>query len=214
MTRSTPIDLDGAHVVITGGARGIGRATAQAFVARGARVSIGDLDLDTARTTAAEIGASAHRLDVADAASYDAFVTAAGSTLLVVGDVNGHDQAAAATMGQLRNLLRGMAYDSDDSPAVLLGRLRALPGTRSAAVVSHLPMSGATGDWVLEVEGHVHRVTRLTIDLEGAATGVDFGASVPEIYRLLASRPATSAISRSTARCSSARLWPRMSLPT
>lgn len=44
----------------------------------------------------------------------------------------------------------------------------------------------------VEVDGHVHRVTRLTIDLEGAATGVDFGASVPEIYRLLASRPATS----------------------
>ena len=77
MTRSTPIDLDGAHVVITGGARGIGRATAQAFVARGAQVSIGDLDLDTAHATAAEIGASAHRLDVADAASYDAFITAA-----------------------------------------------------------------------------------------------------------------------------------------
>ncbi len=56
---------------------------------------------------------------------YDAFVTALGSTLLVVGDVNGHDQTAAATMGQIRNLLRGMAYDSDDSPAVLLNRLDA-----------------------------------------------------------------------------------------
>lgn len=56
---------------------------------------------------------------------YDAFVTALGSTLLVVGDVNGHDQTAAATMGQIRNLLRGMAYDSDDSPAVLLSRLDA-----------------------------------------------------------------------------------------
>src|SRR5699024_12732333 len=39
----------------------------------------------------------------------------------------------------------------------------------------------------VEVEGHVHRVTRLTIDLAGGETGVDFGASVPEIYRLLAS---------------------------
>jgi serine phosphatase RsbU (regulator of sigma subunit) len=54
---------------------------------------------------------------------YDAFVTAAGSTLLVIGDIAGHDRTAAAVMGQVRNLLRGMAYDSDDSPAVLLGRL-------------------------------------------------------------------------------------------
>lgn len=77
MTRPTRIDLDGAHVAITGGARGIGRATAETFRARGAKVSIGDLDLELARATGAEIGASAHHLDVADAASYDAFVTAA-----------------------------------------------------------------------------------------------------------------------------------------
>jgi serine phosphatase RsbU (regulator of sigma subunit)/PAS domain-containing protein len=54
---------------------------------------------------------------------YDAFVTATGSTLVVIGDIGGHDRTAAARMGQVRNLLRGMAYDSDDSPAVLLGRL-------------------------------------------------------------------------------------------
>lgn len=54
---------------------------------------------------------------------YDAFVTAADATLLVIGDVNGHDRTAAAMMGQVRNLLRGMAYDSDDGPAVLLSRL-------------------------------------------------------------------------------------------
>lgn len=77
MTRPTRIDLDGAHVVITGGARGIGRATAEAFRARGAKVSIGDLDLAAATATAGEIGASGHHVDVADAASYNAFVTAA-----------------------------------------------------------------------------------------------------------------------------------------
>jgi PAS domain S-box-containing protein len=54
---------------------------------------------------------------------YDAFVDVSGATVLVVGDVNGHDQAAAATMGQVRNLLRGLAYDTADGPARLLTRL-------------------------------------------------------------------------------------------
>jgi serine phosphatase RsbU (regulator of sigma subunit)/PAS domain-containing protein len=54
---------------------------------------------------------------------YDAFVTRSGATLLVIGDIGGHDRTAAALMGQVRNLLRGMAFDSDDSPAVLLSRL-------------------------------------------------------------------------------------------
>ena len=37
--------------------------------------------------------------------------------VLVIGDVVGHDTEAAACMGQLRGLLRGIAYDSADGPA-------------------------------------------------------------------------------------------------
>lgn len=41
---------------------------------------------------------------------YDAFRTADGTITLTVGDVSGHDGAAAALMGQVRSLLRGIAY--------------------------------------------------------------------------------------------------------
>jgi len=54
---------------------------------------------------------------------YDAFVDASGATLLTVGDVSGHDHQAAATMGQVRTLLRGLAFDADDAPSRLLSRL-------------------------------------------------------------------------------------------
>ena len=60
---------------------------------------------------------------------YDAFLQPDGATMLVVGDVTGHDIAAAAMMGQLRNLLRGTAYDRDEAPAAVLSRIdRALVG--------------------------------------------------------------------------------------
>lgn len=56
---------------------------------------------------------------------YDAFRDADGSTLVVIGDVVGHDNEAVAAMGQLRSLLRGIAVstgsdESGSSPATLL----------------------------------------------------------------------------------------------
>ena len=51
---------------------------------------------------------------------YDAFLQPNGSTMLVIGDVAGHDTAAAAAMGQIRSLLRGIAAYSDAGPAEVL----------------------------------------------------------------------------------------------
>jgi NADP-dependent 3-hydroxy acid dehydrogenase YdfG len=68
--------LAGKVVAITGAARGIGKATATALTRKGARVAIGDLDLELARQTAAELGggAVALRLDVTDRDSFDSFL--------------------------------------------------------------------------------------------------------------------------------------------
>lgn len=54
---------------------------------------------------------------------YDAFMQENGSTVLVIGDVIGHDVNSAAAMGQLRGLLRGIAATTGDGPAAILGRL-------------------------------------------------------------------------------------------
>ncbi len=68
--------LNGKVVAITGGARGIGKATATALVRKGCRIAIGDLDLELAEQTATELGGGtvALALDVTDRSSFAAFL--------------------------------------------------------------------------------------------------------------------------------------------
>ena len=54
---------------------------------------------------------------------YDAFLQPDGATMLVIGDVVGHDSSAAAAMGQIRGLLRALAYDDDEGPAATITRV-------------------------------------------------------------------------------------------
>jgi len=68
--------LSGKVVAITGGARGIGKTTAQALVRKGCRVALGDLDLAPAEQTAAELGGGtvAIQLNVTERDSFAAFL--------------------------------------------------------------------------------------------------------------------------------------------
>ena len=70
--------LKGKSALITGSARGIGKAFAEAYAREGAIVAIADINLEAAQKTAAEIGDNAYavKLDVTDQASIDAAVKA------------------------------------------------------------------------------------------------------------------------------------------
>jgi PAS domain S-box-containing protein len=54
---------------------------------------------------------------------YDAFLQPDGATMVAIGDVVGHGSSAAAAMGQLRGLLRALAWGHGDPPAATLTRL-------------------------------------------------------------------------------------------
>jgi len=81
----TPRVLSGQVAAITGGARGIGRATAEAFLAQGMKVAIGDLDLATAEQTAKELSSRgeirAYALNVTEPESHEAFIEATENDL-------------------------------------------------------------------------------------------------------------------------------------
>lgn len=69
--------IEGLAAIVTGGASGLGAATARALADRGAKVAVMDLNEAAARTVADEIGGAAFACDVSDAAGAEAAVAAA-----------------------------------------------------------------------------------------------------------------------------------------
>jgi 2-hydroxycyclohexanecarboxyl-CoA dehydrogenase len=73
--------LEARTALVTGGAGGIGAATAHRLAAEGARVAVGDVDLDGARAVAAELDGFGTALDVTDTASIGRAVAAVTDAL-------------------------------------------------------------------------------------------------------------------------------------
>ncbi|MGW4379614.1 SpoIIE family protein phosphatase [Kitasatospora sp. NPDC004531] len=88
---------------------------------------------------------------------YDAFTLLDGSLAMTIGDVAGHDLAAATTMGQLRAMLRSIAYTRQHgrTPADTLRELDTAAegldiGGFATAVHARLTRTGTDGDWEVE----------------------------------------------------------------
>jgi len=87
MARKNPPNVRGKTVAITGGGRGIGRATATAFATAGAKVAIGDLDVQLAEKAAIDISNATGGqvvglpLDVTQQPSFEQFINDAEAAL-------------------------------------------------------------------------------------------------------------------------------------
>jgi sigma-B regulation protein RsbU (phosphoserine phosphatase) len=86
---------------------------------------------------------------------YDAFTLVDGTTMLVIGDVAGHDAPAAAAMAQVRGMLRAIASSTAGSPATVLSTLDQVLAdldlhtlvTIAVATVDRRPDGAATLRW-------------------------------------------------------------------
>ena len=174
--------LDGKKVLITGGARGIGAATAQAMVAEGAQVMIADIDTDEAAKMAAELGASAASvgLDVREMGQWADAVTATvdafgGMTTLVnnAGFGGGHIE----TLETLDYETLRQIVDVNFIGAVL-GHQAVVPAMRdSGAPCSIVNVSSNTG--VLTMNGYsVYAATKAALISLTKTAAMELGPNI------------------------------------
>ena len=67
---------------------------------------------------------------------YDAFLQPSGSTVLVIGDVVGHDTTAAARMGQIRTIVRTLAARDHEGPAAVLCEVEQVMQTLQSEILA------------------------------------------------------------------------------
>ncbi|MBB3084653.1 SpoIIE family protein phosphatase [Geodermatophilus sabuli] len=67
---------------------------------------------------------------------YDSFMQPGGATMLVIGDVAGHDVQAAAAMGQLRSIVRTVGALDHDGPAAVLRQVERVMETLQAPILA------------------------------------------------------------------------------
>jgi meso-butanediol dehydrogenase / (S,S)-butanediol dehydrogenase / diacetyl reductase len=198
----------GRVAIVTGGASGIGAATAAAFAAEGARVVVADVDREGGRRVAEQIGGRFEWLDVADDARMMRLVADAGRELGRLDVLVSN--AFATSVGSIESL--GLAewsrtLDVTLTP-VFTGLRAAIPLMRAGgggAVVNLGSISGLAGDRGLAAynaaKAAVINLTR-TAALELAAAGIRVNAVCPGLIET----PALErAFGRAPARAQAAR---------
>jgi len=181
-----PRILVGQVAAITGAARGIGRATAEAFAREGMKVAIGDVDAALARKTAAEIGpaTAAFELDVTRRESVEAFLDAAEEQLgpvevlvnnagiMPLGRFIDEDDATAVRMIDIN--LHGVIYGMK----VALPRMMARNRGHIVNIASQAGKYGAPGGATYSATKHavvgLTEAVRGELRLEGSAVELSY----------------------------------------
>ncbi|AXK31415.1 GAF domain-containing protein [Streptomyces armeniacus] len=109
---------------------------------------------------------------------YDAFPLPDDAMALVIGDIAGHDMQAAARMAQVRSMLRTLAWEHQEPPGLIVGRmdgaLERLTDTPLATLVYARVEGPARGPWQLNWTSAGHPPP-LLVSRDGSARYLDQG---------------------------------------
>ncbi|MHA6344737.1 glucose 1-dehydrogenase [Roseivivax sp. CAU 1761] len=184
--------LDGKRALVTGGASGFGAGIARRFAAEGAAVIVADIAEDGARALAAEIGATALRVDVADGDSVAAMAEAAGEIDILVNN---------AGITHLPTPMEEVAEDEFDRvfavncKSVYLTARAFLPGMKARGSAAILNIASTAGlsprprlNWYNASKGWMVTATKaMAVELAPAGIRVNALAPVAGETPLLAS---------------------------
>jgi 3(or 17)beta-hydroxysteroid dehydrogenase len=142
--------LEGAFCVVTGGARGIGRAICAAFIAEGARVLLTDIDTGTGSASAAELGCDFLRLDVRSESDWEALAALHPIADVVVNNagVTGFEAGMAPHDPERASLADWRAVHAVNTDGTFLGcryALRAMRERRRGSIINISSRSGLVG---------------------------------------------------------------------
>ncbi len=142
--------LQGAFCVVTGAARGIGRAIAAAFIAEGARVLLTDIDAGGGAASAAELGGDFLRLDVRSEADWEALARLHPAADVVVNNagITGFEGGMVPHDPEHASLADWRAVHAVNTDGTFLGcryALRALRAARRGSIINISSRSGLVG---------------------------------------------------------------------
>jgi NAD(P)-dependent dehydrogenase (short-subunit alcohol dehydrogenase family) len=186
-----PRSLYGRVAVITGGGRGIGRATAAALAHAGCRVAIGDVDAAAAETAARELGGDAIGLplDVTDRPGYSAFldeverrlgpidVLVNNAGIMPVGPLDEEDDATAVRLIEIN--LHGVLHGTKEA-------VRRMKPRGTGHIVNIASSAGKSGfpnlaSYCATKHGVVGLSEAVRAELRG--TGVEISVVMPGIVK-------------------------------
>ena len=136
--------------VVTGGARGIGKAVCAAFIDEGAEVVLTDIDEDEGKKAAAELGCTFHQLDVASEADWDAFASAYPAIDVLVNNagITGFEDGPAPHDPENASLEEWHRVHAVNTDGCFLGcryALRAMKAKGTGSIINMSSRSGLVG---------------------------------------------------------------------
>lgn len=139
--------LRGAFCVVTGAARGIGRAICASFIAEGARVLLTDIDTETGAASAAALGCDFMQLDVRSEADWEALAALHPQADVVVNNagITGFEAGMTPHDPEHASLADWRAVHAVNTDGTFLGCRYALKAMREARKGSIINISSRSG---------------------------------------------------------------------